>query len=272
MLESIDVSKSVEKICLIDGDSLLYYDMDKPTLEEAKESIDSRVRTILTECSTTKYVGFLTGAGCFRYSVSPTYKSNRKGKPKPVIFYALREYLKQKYGFYEYSKLEADDLVSYYHQSDLDGTIICSPDKDVLKQCEGTHFNYQKVEFVTTTAFEATRFLWKQVLMGDSTDGVVGIPGVGEKTAENWLVDRERDFEAFALKKYVEKFGSIEGIMQFNINFRLVYLLKNDDDILREIGEPFLPKLFFQTLDIYNDNNNSLTTSNNEPDPFADGW
>jgi hypothetical protein len=60
--------------------------------------------------------------------------------------------------------------------------------------------------------------------------------------------------------------------MQFNINFRLVYLLKNDDDILREIGEPFLPKLFPQTLDIYNDNNNSLTTSNNEPDPFADGW
>jgi hypothetical protein len=269
MLESIDESKSSEKVCLIDGDSLLYYDMDKPTLEEAKQSIDSRIGTILTECSTTKYVGFLTGAGCFRYSVSSTYKSNRKNKPKPIIFYALKEYLKQQYGFYDYPKLEADDLVSYYHQADLEGTIICSPDKDVLKQCEGTHFNYQKVEFVTTTSFEATKFLWKQVLMGDSTDGVVGIPGVGEKTAENWLTDREKDFEAFALKKYVEKFGSIEGIIQFYTNFRLVYLVKTDYDMLRAIGESPLPPLVVQTFSPYN---NLLNLSEDEPDTSTNVW
>jgi 5'-3' exonuclease len=270
MLESIDVSKNAEKICLIDGDSLLYYDMDKATLEDAKESIDSRVSTILTECNTTKYVGFLTGAGCFRYSVSSTYKSNRKGKPKPIIFYALREYLKQKYGFYEYPKLEADDLVSYYHQANLEGTIICSPDKDVLKQCEGTHFNYQKVEFVTTSAFDANKFLWRQTLMGDSTDGVVGIPGVGEKTADNWLLDREKDFEAFALKKYVEKFGTIEGIMQFYTNFKLVYLLKTDDDIMREIGEPFLPTLTVQSHTPHS--SNFLNSSNYESDTPRDVW
>lgn len=261
---------SVEKICLIDGDSLLYYDMDKATLEEAKQSIDSRVSTILSECKTTKYVGFLTSAGCFRYSVSSTYKSNRKSRPKPIIFYALKEYLKQQYGFYEYPKLEADDLVSYYHQANLDTTIICSPDKDVLKQCEGTHFNYQKVEFITTTSIEANKFLWKQVLMGDSVDGVVGIPGVGEKTAENWLVDREKDFEVFALKKYVEKFGTIEGIMQFYTNFKLVYLLKTDDDVLREIGEPFLPTLNVQSLVPFS--SNFLNSSDYESDTSTDVW
>ena len=36
-------------------------------------------------------------------------------------------------------ELEADDLVSVYH--DPMKTVICSPDKDVLQQLAGTHFN-----------------------------------------------------------------------------------------------------------------------------------
>jgi 5'-3' exonuclease len=246
--ESIDVSKiSDEPICLIDGDSLLYYEMDKPTLEEAIEGLNSRVETILSKCSTSKYVGFLTGTDCFRYSVDSTYKSNRKHRPKPIIFYALREHLRQHWKFYTYPRLEADDLVSYYGANMSESTIICSPDKDVLKQCVGRHFNYQKVEFIETSAEDATKFLWKQALMGDSTDHIQGIPGVGEKTSENWLKDRDKDFEAFVIKKYVEKFGDVEGIIQFNTTFRLVYLLKTDQDILREIGEPTLPPLIINT-------------------------
>jgi 5'-3' exonuclease len=69
--------------------------------------------------------------------------------------------------------------------------------------------------------------------MGDSTDNIVGIPGVGIKTAENWLKDRTKDFESFAIRKYVEKFGMVEGIMEFHKNFNLVYLLKTDEDLAR---------------------------------------
>ena len=82
-----------------------------------------------------------------------------------------------------------------------ENTIICSPDKDVLKQCIGMHYNYGKGVHVPD---EALKFLWVQVLMGDSTDNIVGIPGVGIKTAENWLKDRTKDFESFAIRKYVE--------------------------------------------------------------------
>ena len=70
--------------------------------------------------------------------------------------------------------------------------------------------------------------------MGDSTDNIVGIPGVGDKTSSNWLKNRTKDFEGFALKKYVEKFGMVEGIMKFHETFRLVYLLKTKEDIKRE--------------------------------------
>ena len=236
MIDRIDTEGQESTICLIDGDSLLYYEMDKPTLEEALKGIDSRVETILTNCNANAYVGFLTGKSGYRYQVSPTYKANRKYRPKPIIFYALREYLKQRYTFKEFEGLEADDLVAYYGVNNSDyKVVICSPDKDVLHQCIGKHFNYQKVEFVTTSETDAEKFLWKQVLMGDSTDNIQGIPGVGIKTAENWLKDREKEIEGFVLKKYVEKFGVVEGLEQFFINFRLVYLLKTKEDVLREV-------------------------------------
>jgi hypothetical protein len=234
-------------ICLIDADSLLYYEMDKPTLEEAVYGIDERIGKMLYECNTSQLAGFLTEGKCFRYDVMDTYKGNRKGRPKPPTFYALREYLKQHYGFWGVPILEADDLVSYYSYTDKRSTIICSPDKDVLYQCVGMHYNYQKAEFLHTSPDEALKFLWKQVLMGDSTDNIQGIPGVGDKTSTNWLKNRTRDFEGFALKKYVEKFGMVEGIMKFHETFRLVYLLKSRDDLVRETGM-MLPPLKVETL------------------------
>ena len=236
-------------ICLIDADSLLYYEMDKPTLEDAIYGIDQRIATMLSECNTSKFVGFLTEGRCYRYNVAENYKGNRKGRPKPPIFYALREHLKQKYNMWGIKELEADDLVSYYSYTDNRSTIICSPDKDVLYQCVGMHYNYGKAEFLHTSPDEALKFLWKQVLMGDSTDNIPGIPGVGVKTADNWLKDRTKDYEAFALKKFVEKFGMVEGVMKFHETFRLVYLLKTEEDVRREAGRTLLPLQLTQLIE-----------------------
>jgi 5'-3' exonuclease len=225
-------------ICLIDADSLLYYEMNKPTFEEAVYGLDTRIEHILEACNTTLYDGYFTSGRCYRYGVDPEYKANRKGKSscKPPIFYAMKEYLVQRYGFWAVKELEADDLVSYYSYSDNRSTIVCSPDKDVLFQCIGMHYNYQKGEFWHTTPEGANKFLWKQVLMGDSTDNIKGLPGVGEKTSDNWLKNRKKDFEGFAIKQYVEKFGMVRGLMEFHKTFRLVYLLKTAEDVMRETG------------------------------------
>ena len=223
-------------ICLIDADSLVYYEIDKATYEEAVYGLDKRISHILKQCNTTLLAGFLTEGRCFRYNVALDYKGNRKGKPKPPIFYALKQYLKQEYGFWGLSILEADDIVSYYAYTDKRKTIVCSPDKDVLYQCVGMHYNYRTAEFLHTSPEEAIKFLWKQVLMGDSTDGIPGLPGVGDKTSSNWLDTRSKDFEGFALKQYVEKFGMVKGLFKFHETFRLVYMLRNDEDIMREAG------------------------------------
>ena len=65
-------------ICLIDADSLLYYEMDKPTYEEAIYGLDNRIKQILEACNTTLYDGYFTSGRCFRYGVDPGTKGTEK--------------------------------------------------------------------------------------------------------------------------------------------------------------------------------------------------
>ena len=84
-----------ETIALIDGDSLIYYEMGKPTLEEALSSLDGRLHQMFEMTHATQYAGFLTSGKCFRYAAAKTkpYKGNRKYGDKPIIFPAIKEYL-----------------------------------------------------------------------------------------------------------------------------------------------------------------------------------
>ena len=242
-----------EKIALIDGDSLIYYEMGKATLEEALQSLDGRINQMFNQTEATKYAGFLTAGKCFRYAAAKTkpYKGNRKYSDKPIIFPAIKEYLRQKWGFTSIPELEADDLVSIYHG---DNTVICSPDKDVLYQNAGIHYNYGKAETVVQDTNGALTFLWKQMLMGDSTDGIQGIPKVGEKTADAWLQSpNTNQMPTFVLNKYIEKFGNHEGISKFAETFKLVYILKSEEDVLRETGIE-LPEIVTYDVKLLNEN------------------
>ena len=226
-----------ETIALIDGDSLIYYEMGKPTLEEALESLDGRLHQMFEMTHATEYAGFLTSGRCFRYNAAKTkpYKGNRKHGDKPIIFPAIKEYLRQEWNFTSVPELEADDLVSIYH--DPLKTVICSPDKDVLYQNKGIHYNYAKAETVVMDETDSIHFLWKQMLMGDSTDGIQGIPKVGPKTADIWLKNLlPNEMPTFVLEKYIEKFGIHEGISKFAETFKLIYILKSKEDVLREVN------------------------------------
>jgi len=237
-MEELDVLQLPDNgpIALIDGDSLLYYEMGKPTLEKAIDGLNHRLLHMLSMCGTSRFAGFLTLSKCFRYKIAETksYKHNRKGGSKPPIFYALREYIQQDWMFEHVSGLEADDLVAIHAKPS--GTIICSPDKDVLYQVAGTHFNFRTNEFVKTSKLEANRFLWKQTLMGDPTDGIGGIPKVGPKTADNLLKKARSGFEKIVIEKYVEKFGYYEGVCKFAETFKLVHILKTYDQVFDAIG------------------------------------
>ena len=74
-------------MCLIDADSLIYYEMDKPTYEEAVQGLDNRIQDMMSRCNTSRFTRFLTQGRC-SIRVTDTYKNSRKGK-LTSIFYAL---------------------------------------------------------------------------------------------------------------------------------------------------------------------------------------
>jgi len=228
-------------IVLIDADSLPYIHMKSGTYEEAIQNMNNHINEITNVCNGDKFLLVFTEGKNFRYDIFNEYKNNR-AKPKPPIYYALREYLKQTYKSYWHPKLEADDIVSYFHYNRKkffnEEVIISSTDKDVLKQNIDRHYDYLKCKFVENSNDDITKFLFTQTACGDSTDKIPGIYGVGEKTVEKWFKDKttNEELRTEVLNRFIEYYGLNEGIIKFYLTFRLVYLLKTENDILNIIG------------------------------------
>jgi DNA polymerase I len=197
---------------LIDADSILYtvgWNLrDTQNEAEMRPAVDSVVKYILNAADATHFVGALSDSYTFRHDVYKfaKYKGARK-ESMPAIEYwkpLIREYLKTEWGFVLIPKLEADDVVSYL-ASCWEDTIICSSDKD-LKQIPGKLLNITSSTIEEISEQEAAYFLKYQMLMGDSTDNVKGIPGMGEKKAQKYLQEGGLVYD-----KYIEYFGEHYG-------------------------------------------------------------
>ena len=241
MLDNVDRSKfytDTDNFALIDADSMLYYCLKEGiTFEEAKIKLDMFMFKTLEKLKTPIFAALITPRATFRQKIGITkkYKGNRKGRKTPPIFYGLKAYAKDEWGFYEVPGLEADDCMGLYQD---DHSIICSPDKDVIKQIPGKHWNYGKREWITTSEDDAWEFLWTQALMGDSTDQIPGIKGVGLKTAEKTLIDvRKEDFPLRILQMYIEHNMKESGVKisvdKFKETLDLVYILRTKEELDR---------------------------------------
>ena len=243
-------------ILLIDADSLIYFVAHLETLEEAILKLDERVHNIMEANDTDQYVMFLTGKDCFRYDVakSAPYKGNRKDRERPRWLSVITQYMTAKYNAVYHKGLEADDAVCYF-KNVIPNSRICAIDKDVVNSTEGTHFNYgmEKVPgtepqewrfkgFITVTESDAINALYSQMLTGDSGDNIPGIKGVGPaKAAKIMNTVTSKTEEESILNSYIGAYGVVEGIVRFAETFRLVYMLRNNEDMMREVG--YIPEL-----------------------------
>jgi hypothetical protein len=101
---------------------------------------------------------------------------------------------------------EADDMIRIWAtEAEAAGHkyVICSIDKD-LKCIPGKHFIIDKKLLITVTPEYATRFYFTQLLSGDPTDNIPGLPGIGPKKAEKLLdqYDTEQEFQAVVIEAY----------------------------------------------------------------------
>lgn len=201
---------------------------EEEPIEELYSSIDSYLKGMAYKLSAEKWCYCLTGTGNFREGVAETkpYKGNRKDIKRPKYLRVARQYLLDKYDAVMIDGYEADDLLVSLSDTYGHNCVIASIDKDLLQQ-QGWHYNFVKDELKLMTYDDATKFLWKQVITGDSTDNIPGLPKVGDKKAEAYLSQYlPCEYPEAVYNLYVEK--GFEDI------FREQYLLikmKKDVDI-----------------------------------------
>lgn len=136
---------------------------------------------------------YLTGNGNFRDEIATImkYKGNRDDKRRPLLHKDIVDYLLVTHGAVLIDGMEADDILATRQLSAADAgeeTIIASDDKDLL-QVPGKHYNIRTEEKILVSPDTARLKKYVQVLVGDPTDNIPGIPGYGPPTAEKALAD-----------------------------------------------------------------------------------
>ena len=144
-------------------------------------------------------VAFDAGKHTFRHELYADYKGGRKPAPEDLVpqFQLARDYLD---GYHirwvEKADIEADDLIgSMSRQADGYSTSILSSDHDLLQLIDDTTSVILMKKGITEIevmdreklkeemGLEPLQIIDLKGLMGDHSDNIPGIPGIGEKTA-----------------------------------------------------------------------------------------
>lgn len=157
----------------------------------AKAHMGDHIITLQDTLEADAVVIALSSPHNFRYDVLPTYKHNRKETRKPMILSALRDHLRDCWDVWERDGLEGDDVLGILATSDkiVKGEkIVVSLDKDLKTiPCNLYRTSHPDEGIKVVTEWEADYWHLMQTLMGDTTDGYSGCPGVGKVAAEDTL-------------------------------------------------------------------------------------
>lgn len=200
------------------------------SFEYVKNIMDDKIDQICNAVwATEDPILYLTGDNNFRNDIAKTkpYKGNRKSE-KPFHYRNLKAYIKHAYNAIVADGMEADDAMTIEQCSRLGrlDTIICSRDKD-LRICPGMHYGWEvsnQDSFPPQRVSElgsfwesssgrihgtGLRFFYFQLIVGDSTDNIPGLPRGGPVKAYNVLKDCDTEEDMFNVvsKLYREKLG-----------------------------------------------------------------
>ena len=144
-------------------------------------------------------IAFDAGKHTFRHDLYPEYKGGRKPAPDDLVpqFQMVRDCL-DAFGirWVEMADIEADDLIGTVSKKNPDfSTYILSSDHDLLQLIDETTSvllmkkGISEMDVMTPAVLkeqmgiEPLQIIDMKGLMGDKSDNIPGIPGIGEKTA-----------------------------------------------------------------------------------------
>lgn len=215
-------------IGLIDGDLVAF--RCAATCENETEvilqyRIDDLMTRILDTTGSSNYYVYLTGKDNFRKVIDPEYKANRKDKEPPKYLQQARDYLTYKWNAIVVQGCEADDAMGIEQCQNPNKTVICSLDKDML-MIPGEHYNWHKDIFQVVTQLEGLRHFYKQLLIGDSSDNVKGIHGVGPVKAARIIDPLENESDMLEAVRNLYN----DDLRLFK-NCNLLWILQDKDEL-----------------------------------------
>lgn len=193
----------------------------------------------------------------FRFEVAKTkpYKGTRQN-PKPYHYWNIYYYLISAYETHLSIGCEADDSMASYQHRELpssNSTVICSRDKD-LRMVGGWHYTwacgkqkeiplyyvdpdeYGHIELVVNDSYKkiegyGLKFFHSQMLTGDATDNIPGLPRVGPVKAIEALSEANSMVEGLSIVQsmYEGKIGD-DWIRYFWEQANLLWMCTEYDD------------------------------------------
>jgi 5'-3' exonuclease len=225
---------------LIDGDIVAYSNaasaekwekgflVSLEPVEVALMRCDLQMRSILEATKADSYRLFLSGADNFRMTVDPEYKANRKDMVDPVHRAACKEFLVREWKAEITEGYEADDAMGI---NQVEETIICTIDKD-LNMIPGLHYSWPIVRGGTVvregklyevSEIEGIKSFYRSLLVGDRTDNIIGVAGIGPVKAAKAIDPLETEQEMFEVVR--DLYNDDERLLK---NGKLLWIMKEE--------------------------------------------
>jgi 5'-3' exonuclease len=142
---------------------------------------------------------------------------------------AVRDFLVRKWnGQVLTEAYEVDDELAIQAQPN---SVICSIDKD-LRQIPGEHYNPVKDEFEVVDSEQAALTLYTSMLVGDSSDNLRGIDGLGPVKAGRLLAGLDSKEAHLKVQSIYDDHGR-----DFFHSYRLFRLLRSIDEYHEVMSE-----------------------------------
>ncbi len=192
-----------------------------------KGNANTLIRDIVDKAGCDDYVVYLTGKGNFRDTLVDNYKANRIGVDKPLMFDEMKAWLIERHDAQVIDGKEADDELATVGFNNPNA-VICTVDKD-LKMVPGQHYNWVKKELYRVDADTGLKWFFQQALMGDTADNIIGLKGVGIKTAAkaiNKLSTAQQMYDA-CVKMYLKRGRTVR---ELETNGHLLWMQRTGPD------------------------------------------
>ncbi len=233
-----------EKIMLLDGHSIMnraYYGLPALTNSAGQYTngvlgfLNIMLRYVEEENPTHLLVAFDRKEPTFRHIKYKEYKGTRKPMPEELReqIPRIKEVLaSMEIPVVTQAGIEADDILGTIgHEAEMDGfdVVIVSGDRDLLQLATDKVMikipktkggktiteNYHKAEFMELYGVTPTEFIDMKGLMGDTSDNIPGVPGIGEKTAAKLIKEYHSIENAYVHIEQVKPAKAKNNLQEF---------------------------------------------------------